>query len=465
MARRFTVSQAWALAVAGLLVACGASSAPRGPDGSSGTGGAGGVSDGGAGPAAGGDTGGSGAGGPVASGSAGGATSGDAGASGGGAGGAPGAGTGGGPTARIEVVSDTGDCAAVLPTELPAPRVAALEMPDARLCAGATSDGDGRVALESVEPSTGVHFYQAREPDGSTAPGEVEFWAVNFTPLAPQPHGYHGVEVPLGSFGGPRADHKVVDGKGVTQRSTRVGTDQQTDFLATIAPVPGGGSVAFYDAVSILGNHGSSHAVVRFAADGTPGTPVGVGGGGASDLAHELAAAVSTAGSAFALRDGQGGFLVASWVHPDGSSQPVDLGERRGGDFLLLPLVDGGIAIRVSGAWIGQVRAHSGVLDLPPTWGFDAGPGRRVALLPRARGYVTLPTGGATASPCEQTLEIVAPSGAYCGRVLLRFSDGACTTKRVDMGLDGTLLQQSPTDGCSGGRCTCTHAWWSGALR
>jgi hypothetical protein len=366
------------------------------------------------------------------------------------------------PSARLELASARGECAGLLPAALPEMRSVSFDVPDGIACAGGTSDGDGRLALGLLEPSTGRRLYQAHEADGSVL---GRFDGLDLA-LAPQPHGYHAVAVTRDLNGNAvRADQMALSGAGVIQRSTRVDDEGDAGVVAAIAPVPGGGSVVYRAAVGL--SQGSllfTTTLTRFDAAGAPVGTLPLERARYTDAPHALAVAVATDGSVLALRNGQFGQLAAGWIHPDGAVQVLSPNPPGPGSRLeLFPLADGGVALRVDGGFVGQVRAGSTRVEPVPTWLRDAGAGH-LTLLPSGRGYALLPLPDEPSHTCEQRVEVRAPSGALCGAVVLRFRNGACTTGDVGLGLDGTIVQRGP-NACSGGTCTCTYAWWSGAVR
>jgi hypothetical protein len=60
---------------------------------------------------------------------------------------------------------------------------------------------------------------------------------------------------------------------------------------------------------------------------------------------------------------------------------------------------------------------------------------------------------GTLSADCTQSIELLAPSGRLCGRIVLHEDGAGCTTGEVDQGWDGTVVQQSGHD-------ACRYRWW-----
>lgn len=108
-----------------------------------------------------------------------------------------------------------------------------------------------------------------------------------------------------------------------------------------------------------------------------------------------------------------------------------------------------------------RVPGHLG--GTPPDW-LTALPGTTLRFTRRNQGYALIPPSGLSVAACEQRVEIFAPSGRHCGTVVFHEDDTPCTTGSIDEAWDGTVVQQSARDGCSGATCTCSHRWWPGLL-
>jgi hypothetical protein len=84
------------------------------------------------------------------------------------------------------------------------------------------------------------------------------------------------------------------------------------------------------------------------------------------------------------------------------------------------------------------------------------------------RGYAVLPP-PANSPNCTQLIEVRAPSGASCGTAAFKIgTGGACDTKGIAVGYDGTVVQQFPDSAeqqRADGQGTCTWQWWPGFFR
>jgi hypothetical protein len=83
--------------------------------------------------------------------------------------------------------------------------------------------------------------------------------------------------------------------------------------------------------------------------------------------------------------------------------------------------------------------------------------------------YALLPW-SADVSSCHQQLEILALSGASCGKIDFPIDDQPCRTKDLRLGFDGTVMQTLPAnreknDPPGSAVFTCTLRYWPGALR
>jgi len=86
----------------------------------------------------------------------------------------------------------------------------------------------------------------------------------------------------------------------------------------------------------------------------------------------------------------------------------------------------------------------------------------------RGAAVLALPL-GAKGVLCTQRVEVVAPDGTSCGATDYPIAGGTCDTLDLNLGADGTIIQQLPgameqTNSIVGGH-TCTWRWWPAALR
>ena len=197
---------------------------------------------------------------------------------------------------------------------------------------------------------------------------------------------------------------------------------------------------------------------------------------------------VDRAGNVLALWDGSSRFGAASlagqWYDHSGSGGAVfnagstsawptlretRLYERVGsGLFLWVRTYDSSGSVA---SWRAEYPPMTAGFNAPPAW-LVARPETRLHMVHGGAGYAVLPVVPlpGTASPCSQTIEVVAPSGTSCGFATFPIAGGACTPMSIDVGYDGSVIQQLPTamETCSAGGghlCTCTWRRWNGFFR
>jgi hypothetical protein len=249
--------------------------------------------------------------------------------------------------------------------------------------------------------------------------------------------------------------------------------------LLAAAANPNGG-------VLLAGDLGSAppgaklHAAVMYQGGGGKGQ-VSWGPAGLASSGTVLGVGVDTRGKSLIITDGMRGFgdgaISAQWFDEHGTAITYE--------FLLLsdfvpgastwfetsPLIGGGLVVsRMDGPSHSQAVAivdnPIAVVRAPPPW-MRA---RRDAKLQIARGgtaYAVLPL-GASAVPCTQRVELIAPDGTSCATADYPIAGGICDTRELRLGVDGTIIQQLPAameqTNVFGGN-TCTWRWWPAALR
>jgi hypothetical protein len=86
------------------------------------------------------------------------------------------------------------------------------------------------------------------------------------------------------------------------------------------------------------------------------------------------------------------------------------------------------------------------------------------------QGYAFLePFDGHFSDPCSQRIEVVAPSGKSCGTAVFPIASGSCMPASIDLGYDGTVIQQLPSSmeraSTTDSSHSCTWRWWPGFFR
>jgi hypothetical protein len=321
-------------------------------------------------------------------------------------------------------------------------------------CAGGLSDGTGAVAVARVVPD-GTSSFTALAPDGAA---RESFTALR---ISSQPSGWHGL-----ARAGSSVEHLTVDPDGaVTPRTPLAGIAGGTALRTSFADDPAGGSL-----VTLAEGADASdvHTTVarRFDPQGAvSGAPITIEGGTAAETPDLLAGAVSTRGDSLHVWN-RGERLHRVWHDREGRRPEIQYGEElvrdvvpgvtpealRAADTALVPLLDGSLVLRVDGAWVGRWRHRSPATEAVDEW-LSRREGERLRFTRGNRGYAFLPPPGRASSDCSQAIELVAPSGRLCGRVVLHGDGSPCATGAVDQGWDGTVVQQTAQG-------SCTYRWW-----
>jgi hypothetical protein len=116
-----------------------------------------------------------------------------------------------------------------------------------------------------------------------------------------------------------------------------------------------------------------------------------------------------------------------------------------------------------------QIDSMATSFKAAPDW-LNAHPQASLHMAHGGTAYAVLPAGAAAAGPCQQQIEIVAPSGKSCGTATFALTGGSCTTSEILVGYDGTVVQQVPLEleppcTASGHQCNCTWHSWPGFFR
>jgi hypothetical protein len=353
----------------------------------------------------------------------------------------------------LERLDPAAECDGLLPERAPEPIHLMLAPPAGHVCAGGTSDGTGYVALAAQ--GGGGASWQVHGAGGEPL-GMFSAW-----PAFPAPVGWHGLVVErAGDGGGSLVAHAAFQPGGALLASYPVSRDPALTVTHrwSLAQDPLGGCLAVVAQTDLLHNHWAGLRAQRFDAAGAPRWREPAEFGWRSDpTVFFLAAGMSRRGEALALWQ-HSAFVDVTWLDAAGATAAAgDRVERSaavlGSDALehaieLVPLLDGGLAVRADGAFR-RVYPHLSTTSAPlPAW-----LARRATWSLRFtrgnQGYALLPPPGAASADCSQSIELLAPSGRLCGRVTLMGDGEACATGIVDQGWDGTVVQQRTQDGCS----------------
>jgi len=346
-----------------------------------------------------------------------GAGAGDAGAgSGGSGGGGVDAGTGGG------VGSAPSSCDGVLPSDFGAAVTVTTPHGSNDVCFNASVDLAGNVAAESHAGSMGSRWT-----------GRWQVWS----PTGAARGSFSGVGGDV--FGEP-------DGFQTTQRAAHVFFSPDGRVLRRSELDDSCGATAFYSATGgslVVQTCGRGKLKVhRFDAQGVRAA--------SAEIAGDAPAAglVDFAGRILIVA-AQGGSLAGRWY--DSALSPVSGSFKVPGSSAsapaLRPLIGGGGAIQIDGAWVAIVRSGVTSAEQPPQW-LASHRDHDLEIVRQGRAYALVPKSGA---PARDTLLLHSSDGQQCGG--LKFP-----VRGLGVGKEGTVVGTSGDGGC-------THPFWSGLLR
>jgi hypothetical protein len=196
--------------------------------------------------------------------------------------------------------------------------------------------------------------------------------------------------------------------------------------------------------------------------------------GPTGDRPLQLSAAISTLGQSVLVWDFRSQ-LHLKWLAASGVSQGLEaeLG-LTAAPVALTALYGGNIALRRGDTWTSILQAPDelaleGGTSTAPVIG--PAPAWLSALIStdlfRARGglaYAAVSRPTTPATPCAHTVQLFSPSGVLCGTLVFHWKDGACVPRDFTIGPEGTVVQQSPDDDCTGSGCHCAYHVWPGFL-
>ena len=199
-------------------------------------------------------------------------------------------------------------------------------------------------------------------------------------------------------------------------------------------------------------------------------------------------AGLDLSGNAIVITDGSARFgsgaISGQWISSSGKDLTGEFqllsGFQAGSNtwFETSALAGGGVAIRrvdasdpagvsQSSQYLCVVGAGATGCAAPPAW-LAAHRNVRIEPVRGAAAYAALPDPGAVPD-CKQTVELIDANGATCGSMDLPMASGACTTRPLAVGKDGTLIQPLADRAWSCGPgdrpCRATWRWWPGLLR
>ena len=156
--------------------------------------------------------------------------------------------------------------------------------------------------------------------------------------------------------------------------------------------------------------------------------------------------------------------LQGVWVdHGGHAGAAFDTGGPAAGNagYVLSPRVGSGLFLSLNGPrsgdfWARQFDDMATIGKPAPDWLVGRSTKTHMARNGRAYAFIDGTTYGRE-TECTQHIEIVAPSGKSCGTAEFRIAPGRCVPQSIDVGYDGTVIQQVVAP-------TCTWRWWTGFL-
>jgi hypothetical protein len=364
-------------------------------------------------------------------------------------------------SAAVERVDPSAECDGLVPAGVPAPVDVEWSSPPGP-CGAGTADGTGHVAVPAR--SGDQVSWQAFSPAGA-AERSFSAW-----PVVPQPSGWHGLAVLTLDPAVPVVSviHRTFSPEGAPAGASdaTAAPNQVKVDLWVLAQDPRGGSFTAVVETDAFHNHWSDVEGQRFDAAGAGRWPANVRFGSSDQHSVAFAAAgVSSRGESLTLWQ-HSAQLDAWWIDGDGKQVATeqraesyaavlgfaDLGAH---DLELVPLLDGGLALRSDGTFrrvFPHLSTRSAAL---PAWLADRA-GWTFRFTRGNRGYALFPPPGQASPDCSPVVELRSPSGRLCGLVTLA-GGGPCTTGAVDQGWDGTVVEQRAHG-------TCRYRFWPGML-
>lgn len=362
------------------------------------------------------------------------------------------------PSFAQETEALSSSCAGVMPGPLGPGLTESEAASPGDVCVNGTSDASGHLAIGKLFHYTHFVSWHVVGLDGT--PGGY-FSARRMGALLPQWSGFHGLSVSPSS----RVFLNTYSTNGVQLRMNEIKPGGQGSYDAAVDYDYGSFAV-----VSRMTSPGTWQVTAqRYDEEGDPvfGSPVVVRPGSGPNAPFIAVAGVDLHGRLLVLWDGSvdgagSGTLRGRWLRHDGSFIGAPFlaasGLSEGTGYTLYPLIGGGLALLADNfstgrQWLARYRPHIGGPLPPPAW-LAARPNVIPRLIRDNHAYALVPVAYQTVPDCKQELELRAPSGRLCGTLTFPLAAGACETRGIDVGRDGTVIQQSvlPDD--------CQHTWW-----
>lgn len=364
------------------------------------------------------------------------------------------------PAVTEELVTRTPECEGLLPPRPKSHLTDSFTIPSTDVCLNGTSESGGGFVVGSYRPSNDAYEWNTRSVTGAAL---GSFGGVMQSPVLGEPSGYHTL------LQGPEDEvfHQSVAAAGTVSRTDSVTPAGRSDYLFHLSNAPSGGSLVLFRSTSNTGNHFFTLTAQRFDTAGAPTTaPSLVDTNGSGDRPAWLVGGVNGLGLSLALWE-RHGRLIGRWLTDDGTYSTEELGDfllPSPRDLVVSPMIDNALVLQHDGVWSHRFPSASTAATAPPAW-LAALPNTKLVIVRGGLGYAVIPFGGASVPRCEQTVELRSPSGTLCARVTFKQTEAACVTKALDIGRDGTVIQQMASESCDGGNCSCTHHVWPALFR
>lgn len=318
------------------------------------------------------------------------------------------------------------------------------------VCGAGTTDGTGHIALRRANHSVS---YYVLSPDGTllNEPGGYTYL------VQPQLRGFIGLENT--GLEGYRIEVLSPSGQVQSQK------DVSATGSATMVRDPRGGVVLLHRPQDLS----APERLEAFDEDGNSRWRVELPFTMVSNLAVDRLGNTLVLTTRSSFGDGT---LAGVWVDGGGDVGEVFKaaeGLPSGGSYVLYPRVGSGLFLlrdsTTGTTWVRSFDSLASTGQPAPSWLMA----RRDTTLHMARGgqaYAFLPIARRGVS-CEQTIEVVAPTGESCGTATFGFGTGTCDTRELTVGYDGTVIQRVPQkhEECvTPGHCKCEWRWWSELL-
>ena len=366
----------------------------------------------------------------------------------------------------------TDDCAGLTPGAVLQPTVKQLiNDQHGASCRPGASDGSGNLSLKiDAEGQSHGSFLHLFDPSGLSLGRYVGMQSTFFAQL----DGFEGSNV-YGRDNG--SDVLAVDPRGSVVGTT----GYNSSVLRYLAEDPTGGVVAVV--------HGPSNASAVEAYDARAQLRWRVAFPSNDQF---LSLGVDRLGNTLLLLDGNArygtGAAAGQWIDHQGKVGPEfkaldGLGTNRDFNSLVFfPRISSNLFLQhqtgsldylfpgtIHSNWLRQFDSLASMGSTPPGW-LTSRADTKLHMDYGARAYAMIDLPRKSSPDCSQRIEIVAPSGKSCGAAAFTVGLSACNASSIDVGYDGTVIQQLPFEierqiAGDPNDHTCTWRWWTGFFR